>query len=360
MKKKNIMLLIGYLNNGGAEKSIVKLANELSKDHNVYFVVAHSSNPDYNPNCQIIEIPELRKKVGKIIAIYKIRKLKKQLNIDVSISYTTVFNFVNVATKYKEKNIISVRNYLSIKEKEKLYKLLHIYSIKKTDLIVCCSKAVKYDQITNYHAKEKKIVVIENFCDEKQINILAKENVNFNNYIVTIARLEKHKGLTELIKAFKIVNQNKSDLKLLIFGRGKEQANLQKLINQLNLNDVVIFMGFTNNPYKYLNKAKCFILTSYYEGFSNSIIEAMTCACPIIAIDSPGGNREILTNCYYGQDKKNTLSYGILLNNHDIDNISKAIIDITGNKYNYYSKLSLIRSKQYTKKKIMRKWYDIL
>ena len=354
------MLLIGYLKNGGAENSIVKLANELSQNHQVYLIVANSDKPDYSVNCEIIEIKELKNKLSKIIAIHKIRKLKKKLKIDVAISYTTVFNFVNVITKRNEKTIISIRNYLSLKEKELLYKLLHRISTKKSDVIICCSKAVMNDQINNYGVSKSKIKVIENFCNPILINPLANISVNFNHYIVAISRLKEHKGLKELIKAFKMVTDKDKNLKLLIFGRGPEEKKLKQLIIDLSLEQNVFLMGFTDNPYKYLKHAECFVLTSYYEGFSNSIIEAMTCSCPVVAVDSPGGNREILTDCYYGQKKKNSVSYGILVPNHDINNISDAILNVISRKDNYYQKLSLQRSRQYTKEKIMRKWYDVL
>ncbi len=79
MKKKNIMLLIGYLNNGGAEKSIVKLSKELEKDNNVFFVVANSKNQDYKTNLKVFEIPELRSMKTKLIGIWKVKMLKKDL-----------------------------------------------------------------------------------------------------------------------------------------------------------------------------------------------------------------------------------------------------------------------------------------
>ncbi len=359
MKKKNIMLLIGYLNNGGAEKSIVKLSKELEKDNNVFFVVANSKNQDYKTNLKVFEIPELRSMKTKLIGIWKVKMLKKRLKIDTSISYTTVFNFINVITKVHDKTIISIRNYLSLKEKEKLYKFLNIISLKYSDIVVCCSKAVRYDQIKNYHAPKNKLVVIENFYSP-EIKKLANEKVDINNYIITIARLEQHKGLIELIKAFKIVVNKNQNLKLLIFGRGEMKDSILKLINDLNLNNNIFLKGFTSNPYKYLKNARCFVLTSYYEGFSNSIIEAMACSCPIVAFDSPGGNREILTNSYYNEKKYvENFSYGILVKENDPLKIAKAIEKVLIN-YSYYSKISFERSKKYTNNKIMRKWYKIL
>lgn len=351
MKKKNIMLLIGYLNNGGAEKSIVKLAHELAIYHKVYFVVAHKDNSDYKTNLEVIEIPELRQMKTKLIGILKIKNYKKKLKIDTSISYTTVFNFVNVVSKYHDKTIVSIRNYLSLKEPEKLYKLLNIISLKLGDVIVCPSKAVKIDQIKNYHANKDKIMVIENFCNPLEIRKLANESVSLSNYIMTISRLEKHKGIIELIKAFNLVVKKNKNLKLLIFGRGPLKEEIINLIKKLNLENNVILKGFDINPFKYLKRSKCFVLASYYEGFSNSIIEAMTCSCPVIAIDSPGGNRETLMDCCYGEVKnKELLTYGILLDKSDERKLADAILKVL-DQYDYYSNLSYIRSKKFTFKK---------
>ena len=353
---KNIMLLIGYLNNGGAEKSIVKLSRELSKKHNVCFVVAHKENKDYKTTLPVYEVPELRKIRTKFIGIYKIRKLKKKLNIDTSISYTTVFNFVNVLSKYRDKTIISIRNYLSLKEKNILYKILHKISVRFCDLVVCCSKAVMNDQIKNYNAPLDKLTVIENFCDASYIEKLANKKVNYKNYIMTISRLEYHKGLFELIDGFNIVLESNPNLKLLIFGRGPLKNKLEEKIKELKIEKNVFLMGFDNNPYKYLKNSRGFILNSYYEGFSNSIIEAMSCFCPVCALNSPGGNKETLCDGVYG-DNKELFTYGILYKNKD--EISSSIIKMINN-YDYYSKLSYKRSLNYTSDRIMEKWFKIL
>ena len=359
MRKKNIMLLIGYLSNGGAEKSIVKLANELTKNHHVYLVVANNQKNDYLPNCKVIEVKELRRRLTKLIGIIKVKRLKRKFKIDTSISYTTVFNFINIITRRHDKVIISIRNYLSLKEKNLLYRLLHKYSLKKGDLVVCCSKAVYYDQIKNYHADIRKIKVIENFYDENIVKSLSKEKVLENNYIMTIARLEKHKGLIELIKAFEVVVKKNSNIKLLIFGRGPLKDELLSLIRNNHLEDKVFLMGFTNNIYKYLSSSLCFILTSYYEGFSNSIIEALACKTPVIAYNSPGGNSEILSDIYYNENRKRKKYYGILLDSLEINNIAKSIIDVINNQDEYKRK-SFIRGKRYTTDKIIGKWYDII
>ena len=97
-----------------------------------------------------------------------------------------------------------------------------------------------------------------------------------------------------LIRAFsKIVKEN-LDFKLVIFGRGKERRDLQKLVDELELNRSVFLLDYVSNPYKYLKKSKIFVNSSLYEGCSNAILEAMRVGLPIVATDCKYGNREIL------------------------------------------------------------------
>ncbi len=375
--KKNIMLLIGQLTNGGAEHSIINLANELSKKHNVILVTANAKKTDYECKCKIIEVDELRSNRRRLIGLFKIYKLKKKYNISTSISYTTFYNFVNVITKRKEKVIISIRNHLSAKKESKKFDLMHKYSIRGADLIVCCSKSLKDDQVINYKASIKKVVVINNFCDELYISSTEKRNdLGTDNIIISMARLVRHKGHEHVIKAMSLVTKKVRNAKLLIFGRGEEELNLKTLIKKYNLEDNVILMGFSLNPYEYLKCAKCFVLASDYEGFPNVLLEAMMCKVPLIATDSPGGAKEMLSDNYKYNDYTDVLleeKYGILVPSfsleHDVNDITKreeilasAILKVIKNKdiYSNYSNMSYERSKKYSMSKILKQWTDII
>jgi len=304
--KKNIMLIISQLKNGGAERSITNLANELKKYHNVILVINKKSNEDYPCNVKIVEIPELNKPNNlfmKLKGIYKLKKLKQKEKIDVSISYTTISNFYNLLSKRKEKIIISVRNHLSTKKEPEIAEICHKITIRLCDKIVCCSKSVEQDQITNFKANPKKLVVINNFLDvsgiDKSMNedLIKKETQLVNDkLIVTMARLTIHKGHIHIIKAMSLVVKEEPDARLLIFSRGPMKEKLKELIKIYHLEQNIFFMDFHPNPYKFLKQAKAFILASDYEGFPNVIIEAMHCGVPVIATDAPGGSKEILSN----------------------------------------------------------------
>ena len=356
--KKNILFIIESLSNGGSERTITNLSNELINDNNIYIVVCNNKI-DYklNSKIKIIEIPnlQLRNPIKRIIGIIKLRKIKKIYNINTSISFITSFNLFNTLSKYKEKTIVSIRNHQSTKNESIIAKVSNKLSNKLCDLIVCCSKSVYEDQINNFNAKKEKTIIIENFTTIKKLNNSKKDNI-----ICTIGRLTEHKGQIHIINAMKEVIKEYPEYKLLIIGRGEKYNELNDYIKDNKLNKNIKLLGFKNNIDYYLNKSKIFVLTSYYEGFSNSILEAMTLGIPVIATDSPGGNKEILDN-----------KYGILIpdfNNRETNIkenellLSKEIIKLIKDKkiYNYYHNKSLERVKKYDKKIIINKWLNII
>lgn len=136
--------------------------------------------------------------------------------------------------------------------------------------------------------------------------------------IMTVARLEKRKGIQHLIEAVKN-NQLSGNYQLLIIGDGDERKNLENLAQTLNLKDKVKFLGPIPNEKipGYLAAADCFILPSLKEGFGISILEAMAAGVPVIAT-RVGGILDII------KDGKN----GILVEPQNSNEISDAVLKI--------------------------------
>ena len=61
-----------------------------------------------------------------------------------------------------------------------------------------------------------------------------------------------------------------------------------------------MLLGFKENPFSYLSRSDVFVLSSISEGFSNVLVEAMACGCPVVSTDCPTGPGEILDRGKYG------------------------------------------------------------
>ena len=119
-----------------------------------------------------------------------------------------------------------------------------------------------------------------------------------------IGRLDQGKGQEELIYAAYEVVKEFPACKFLMVGeetQGEERGFLNKiknLIEKFHLENKVILAGFRSDTPEILKAVDIFVLPSYKENFSNSLLEAMAMRIPIVATNS-GGNPEILDygNC---------------------------------------------------------------
>lgn len=117
--------------------------------------------------------------------------------------------------------------------------------------------------------------------------------------IVGIGRLVDQKDFSTLLRAFSVLRQQR-ECHLVLLGEGRLYDTLSNLAVALQIQDQVDFLGFTENPYRYLAKASLFVLSSAWEGFANVVAEAIALQVPVVSTDCPSGPREILANGKYG------------------------------------------------------------
>ena len=118
--------------------------------------------------------------------------------------------------------------------------------------------------------------------------------------IVSVGRLAPSKGHATLLEAFAELRKS-HPARLVLLGEGPERSNLVKLAQTLNIYPDVDFIGFHINPFAYMSKARVFVLPSHYEGFPNSLAQAMACGTPVVSTDCPSGPREILEDGKWGR-----------------------------------------------------------
>jgi len=205
-------------------------------------------------------------------------------------------------------------------------KFLLRYCFRRARNVFVPSEGVRADLIDNYGAKKDKVVTIYNGIDIGKIKESSGKEIPYKKdcpWIVTACRLNPQKDFATLLRAFKIVRETKK-AKLLIIGDGELKDDIIRLSSELGIHDDIIMPGFQENPFAYISRADVFVLSSFFEGFGNVIVEAMALGIPVISTDCPSGPREIITDGANGflvapGDFKEIAARSLLiLNNNDV------------------------------------------
>ncbi|MBS4218976.1 CDP-glycerol glycerophosphotransferase family protein [Bacillus sp. FJAT-49711] len=178
----------------------------------------------------------------------------------------------------------------------------------------------------------KALRVIGMEVDGRYIPEPSSEDINF----VTMGRLSPEKGQDNLINAFARYHIENPNSKLYILGDGALKKQLQILIKELKLIGSVFLLGQVENPFSFLKKCDCFVLSSHYEGQPMVLLEAMTLGMKIIATDIVA-NRTVLEDGKYGLLVENSIE-GL---KKGMDKMAKKKHVVEPFDYKYYNEMAI-------------------
>ncbi|MDL1959212.1 MAG: glycosyltransferase [Deltaproteobacteria bacterium] len=328
-----ILVVIPSLVMGGAERLTVYILQRLNRyKFDLALCLFENKGSLLNELPHNIKIYNLEKRNrwSFFRLIFALNKVIKNYNPDIIYTRMWYATSVVTASKWLYLNKIPLianeehnhkRDILPDDPFGDLKRLFMNFAHKKADLVIAPSKGVKGDISQSYNLNPRKIKVIYNSVDLELIEKSKKMEIKYPWFkenipiIIAFGRLISRKGFLDLIKAFHLVCAQLPSL-LVFIGEGEQRPCLEKLTEGLNLHGKVLFLGYQENPFKFITRSTIFVLSSHWEGFGNVIIEAMACGVPVIATHCPYGPDEIIT------DGVN----GLLVPVGDIDAMAKAIL----------------------------------
>lgn len=321
---KRVLFLIPSLGGGGAERVLVNLANNLSREK---YDVTVQTLFDVGVNRQHLQshvtyIPGFPRQFRGNIHVMKLLPTKWLYRLVVKKPYDVVISYLEGPTARIVSGCVdpntklvcwihgeqrtketAAHSFRSFREAESCYRRFH--------RTVCVAETVKQDFESIFNLTEPAQVLYNtNETDriveqgsETPADLTLSEGIN----VFTVGRLRWEKGYDRLVRVHKRLLDEGFAHHIYILGEGDEKESLLQRIAEEKVEETFHLLGFRQNPYQYVSKADLFVCSSRREGFSTAVTEALILGVPVVSTNCSGA-KELL-----GQQNE----YGIVTENSE-------------------------------------------
>lgn len=354
-----ILFMIHDLGQGGAEKVLVNLVNNMDPlkfDITVMSMFGGGVNEQFLK--RTIRYQTLFSKAfpgnSHIMKIYtpeQLHRLFIKEKYDIEVAYLEgpsariISGCPNKDTKlvtWMHAKEINAKAFRSYKESEQCY--------NRFDKIVCVSQEVK-QEVNRIYSKAKDVMVLYNTNETEQILKLKNEKIEEELFsekeikLCGVGKVMPVKGFDRLARVHKRLRQEGYPVHTYILGNGPEKDNIENYLKEHGCEKSFTFLGYKTNPYKYLDRCNMYICSSWSEGFSTAATEALIIGLPVITTPV-AGMKEML-----GENNE----YGIITEMSEeslYENIKEMILD--KNKLAHYTKQAKMRGKDFNKENTVK------
>lgn len=295
-----VLITVRELNQGGIERDVAKIATHLDRtrfDPHVMAFWAHGFRYDelIAAGVPVIEIPVRSLTSTETLRLgSKFRHYIRQHGFQVVHSYDASYVFACTVARLSgvPLTIGSQLSYLDTVDK-RTGMWLRLGSHAPNVMLANCEAMRRY-LIDDWGLRENRVEKIYNGVDTAQFYPPESRPPRASTIgIVCALRIEKNLPLLQ--QAFAKVHAVHPQLRLVIVGSGVQLNLLQENAARLGITDAVDFIPATRDVPDWLRKIDIFVLPSYSEAFSNSLLEAMACGCAVIG-SRVGGTPELTGN----------------------------------------------------------------
>ncbi len=306
---------------------------------------------------KILFIEEGRGMLNNFFKLYSIKHKTDFLNILTTVNSNKLGLIFKIF--FPSSNLIMrLGNTISLEIKSNSFKYLihkffYLIAIRKCSKFIFQSQVMMDDFINFFGFKnsEKFLVIHNGISDPIIVN---PQNHNFedkNIHFLLVGTFKKQKGYDIFLSSLLLLDEKiKNEIHFHICGGGKNFNNFKKQLQKYKLNSLVTLHGHIE-PNFFYSKCHAYILPSRFEGFSNSLIEALSYGMPVIVSDCPSANREVVIEDFNG----------IFFNNLDYEHLANKIQFMKEN-YNKFNKSDIIADtfKRFSIEKISEKYRELI
>ncbi len=238
-------------------------------------------------------------------AVLPLTKLLRARQPDVLFSTSNGTNIVCALShrlaQSRARLVLSERNATKRVEgsvKQSVLRRLKWLTYRRADVVTAVSQGVAAE-LPAFRVPEGRVKVVYNPVVTDDLESLAAQEVDHEWFfddapiVIGCGRLAPQKDFATLIRSLAEVRRS-VPARLMILGDGNCEQDLRALAARLGIADSVCFAGFDINPFRYMARCHCFVLSSRHEGLPGALIQAMACGAAAVSTNCPYGPSEII------------------------------------------------------------------
>lgn len=296
----HVVHLVASFDTGGLQNGIVNLMNHSDPSDVRHTVLSFSDQMDLADRLQVGEATTLGLAPGPHRRAWReVAERLRDLNADVlhTRNFATWPDGIRAASRAGVRHRVHGfhgRDLAGIDGLPMKRRLLGRLLAASTSVFITLTPSMREEFSKEFFISPDRVRVIPNGFDKALFTASKGEKPLQSPFTVaTVGRFAPVKNLSLLIRAFGSMENRGQDDLLVLAGDGPERAQLQGLVEDLGLSHSVRFTGMLSEIAPLYAAADVYVQPSFYEGMSNTIVEAMACEVPVIATDV-GGNADVL------------------------------------------------------------------
>lgn len=310
-----LAFLLNNLNGGGAERVAVTVANELAAmGHDVTIILNRKHGPylgDVSEKVRLLGLGQ-RMRIALPALFFLLRREKFAVVLGVldqpNIALLLLKPFIGPTRVIVTECNNPLAEGAAIRRQWvwRIIRALKPWLYPRADHVITKSTGIGKILCDHFGCRAGQVSVIHNPVDMARIGSMALEAPDHlwlrekkGPVLLAAGRLHEQKDYPTLLRALALLRRS-APARLIILGEGEERPTLEKMMHKMGLDDCVDMPGFTANPYAFLARADCYVMSSAWESWGNALVEALACGTPVVSTDCVSGPREILEDGKHG------------------------------------------------------------